>query len=75
MCLQDGTVTAATVVDHVEPHKGDRVLFFDSNNLQSLCKLHHDGEKKQIEMRGYSTRIGLDGWPTHENHPANKSGR
>ena len=32
----------ATVVDHVEPHRGDARLFWDKNNWQPLCKRHHD---------------------------------
>lgn len=35
-------VVAATVVDHVTPHKGDKALFWDSNNWQPLCKPCHD---------------------------------
>lgn len=71
MCRDDGLITAASVCDHIEPHKGDRVKFF-AGPFQSLCKRHHDGEKKQIEMRGFSKRIGGDGWPVCSSHPANK---
>lgn len=42
MCQAEGRVTAATVVDHIIPHKGDQVLFWDVNNHQPLCKMHHD---------------------------------
>jgi 5-methylcytosine-specific restriction endonuclease McrA len=34
----------AYVVHHVKDHKGDPALFFDRENLQSLCKSHHDQE-------------------------------
>lgn len=34
--------TKASVVDHIKPHRGDMALFTDRNNLQSLCKRHHD---------------------------------
>lgn len=34
--------TRATVVDHIQPHRGDWTLFTDEANLQSLCKYHHD---------------------------------
>lgn len=40
-CEQEGTVKAAKEVDHIVPHKGDMVLFWDKNNWQSLCKRHH----------------------------------
>lgn len=32
---------AATEVDHVRPHRGDPDLFWDADNLQSLCKPCH----------------------------------
>jgi 5-methylcytosine-specific restriction protein A len=35
---------AATVVHHKRDHKGDPALFFDRDNLQALCKPHHDQE-------------------------------
>jgi 5-methylcytosine-specific restriction protein A len=41
-CLDKGTITPATVVDHIKPHKGDKKLFWDSKNHQSLCKQCHD---------------------------------
>ena len=39
---QKGEVVAASVVDHIKPHKGDMTLFWDSTNWQSLCKPCHD---------------------------------
>ena len=30
------------VVDHIIPHKGDKVLFWDRSNWQPLCKTCHD---------------------------------
>lgn len=32
----------ATVVDHITPHRGDMVLFWDVSNWQPLCKPCHD---------------------------------
>lgn len=72
MCAKAGRVTAATVVDHIKPHKGDQRLFWDTANWQPLCKTHHDGTKQQIERRGYSAEIGADGWPTDPAHPSNR---
>lgn len=65
MCQAEGRVTAATVVDHIVPHRlggaiesGDahqihmaRARFWDSSNWQPLCKPHHDGTKQAIERR------------------------
>lgn len=46
-----GFIEAATVVDHIVPHKGDKVLFWDKNNWQPLCKSCHD-RKTATEDRG-----------------------
>src|SRR6188508_3869950 len=62
ICLQNGLVEPATVVDHVIPHKGNRESFF-LGAIQSLCRPCHDGTKQMIEKRGYDTTIGFDGWP------------
>ena len=43
-CLQAGKATPATVVDHVKPHRGDPVLFWDRSNWQALCKPCHDSK-------------------------------
>ena len=70
-CRREGRLTAASVVDHVIPHKGDMDLFWDSGNWQSLCKPHHDRDKKLIEAgktpRG---RIGIDGYPVRADDAA-----
>ena len=42
MCLKEGRYTAATVVDHIKPHRGDSTLMWDSSNWQALCKSCHD---------------------------------
>lgn len=62
MCLESEDVTEATICDHVEPHKGDAILFH-SGPFQSLCKACHD-KYKQREERGQNVvRYGADGWP------------
>lgn len=45
-------VTPATVVDHIVPHRGDKTLFWDSDNWQSLCATHHSRDKQREEARG-----------------------
>lgn len=57
----------ATVVDHVERHRGDFVRFWHGR-LQSLCKPHHDGLKQSIE-RGDRAPCGADGLPLEPGHP------
>ncbi|HEY2531223.1 MAG TPA: HNH endonuclease [Xanthobacteraceae bacterium] len=71
-CLERGIVTAAIVVDHVQPHRGDWTAFV-TGELQSLCEPCHKSVKREIELRGYRTDIGLDGLPTDANHPANRA--
>lgn len=42
VCMKEGKLTPATVVDHIIPHRGDKRLFWDEGNWQPLCKTHHD---------------------------------
>ena len=62
-CTEEGRVELATVVDHVTPHKGDRVAFW-KGPFRSLCKRCHDSTAK-LEQGGKKPRwqIGADGWP------------
>ena len=39
-------------VDHIEPHRWDPDLFWDLDNLQSVTKAWHDGEKQRREAAG-----------------------
>lgn len=71
MCKRQGHIRAASVVDHVKPHRGDWSLFSDPDNLQSLCAHHHNSRKQAAERRGYETTIGPDGWPIDPAHPVN----
>jgi 5-methylcytosine-specific restriction protein A len=41
-CRLRGVLRPAEVVDHIEPHHGDRARFFERRNLQPLCKTCHD---------------------------------
>jgi 5-methylcytosine-specific restriction endonuclease McrA len=62
-CLDSDLVEAATVADHVTPHKGDIALFHDPNNLQSLCAACHNSTKQRIELGQEVVTFGADGWP------------
>jgi len=42
MCLAMNRQTPATVADHIIPHTGDSNLFWDVDNLQSLCDRCHN---------------------------------
>ncbi|MBL5979742.1 HNH endonuclease [Comamonas sp. NyZ500] len=46
-----GQVEAATVVDHITPHRGDQSLFWRRSNWQSLCGTHHSRDKQREEQR------------------------
>jgi 5-methylcytosine-specific restriction enzyme A len=43
-CEARGHVVSATVVDHVVPHRGDQVLFWDKGNWAPACKDCHDAK-------------------------------
>jgi 5-methylcytosine-specific restriction enzyme A len=47
LCERHGRVIAATVVDHIEPHRGNETLFWNPRNWQSLCKRCHDAKTRE----------------------------
>jgi len=52
MCLAENVVRAASVVDHIEPHRGNEHLFWDESNWQPLCAHHHSSDKARQEGGG-----------------------
>ena len=72
MCKRRGLVVGATVVDHITPHKGDMVLFWDSSNWQALCKLCHDAHKARQERGGTLPGCDVDGIPVDPHHHWNR---
>ena len=72
-CLKHGKKDAASVVDHIIPHRGDADLGWDEENWQALCGPCHNSHKQREEKGGYSDDLGADGWPTDPKHPANRS--
>ncbi len=44
-----GRISPANVVDHIIPHRGDEVLFWDETNWQALCAPCHNGPKRRQE--------------------------
>lgn len=50
-CKEHGVIKAATVVDHVVPHKGNERLFWDESNWQALCKSCHDRKTAKEDGR------------------------
>lgn len=49
-CKEQGVVTLATVVDHIVPHKGNKELFWDMDNWQSLCESCHNRKTASEDM-------------------------
>lgn len=70
MCqaMKPPRVTAAEVVDHIIPHKGDQSLFWDANNWQPLCKQCHDRWKQKLEKSGVSIGCDSSGVPVDPSH-------
>ena len=58
-CAKEHKTTAATVVDHIVPHKGDKQLFWDVNNWQPLCD-HHHAVKTAKEDGGFGNRTKVN---------------
>lgn len=51
-CSKVEADTSRLVADHIEPHRGDPVMFWSPSNIQCLCKPCHDGEKQSRERAG-----------------------
>ncbi len=69
-CKANGRIVASSVVDHIEPHRGDMVMFWKPSNWQALCKACHDGVKATIERmvdagKGTSADLRLDRYMPH----------
>lgn len=56
-CEKEDVLRAATVVDHIIPHRGDEFLFWDESNWQPLCASCHS-QKTAKEDGGFGNPIG-----------------
>jgi len=74
MCKRSGRDAIASVVDHIVPHKGDDLLFFDPANWQALCFSCHNSRKQRIEHHGYDATPNVDGSFSDPRHPFNRRG-
>ncbi len=54
-CERQGLHVLATEVDHIIPHKGDKVLFWNKDNWQGLCHSCHS-RKTVRENGGFGSR-------------------
>lgn len=62
-CARLRRTKAATVVDHIIPHRGDKQLFWDQTNWQSLCASPCHSAIKAAEERGHMRGCDADGIP------------
>lgn len=68
MCAARGIIKAATVADHIKPHRDDYEAFW-SGPLQSLCKTPcHDSLKQREERTGMQHGCDVQGNPTDPRH-------
>lgn len=59
-CEAIGRVEPATLVDHIEPHRGSRAKFWDEGNWQPSCDWHHNAVKPLLERLFDEGQIGAD---------------
>lgn len=76
MCKAQGVVRVARVVDHIRPHHGNRMLFWDyATNWQSLCDQCHNHKtmtQDKAKREGKAPYVGsacdVHGMPLDPNH-------
>lgn len=74
-CLRAGKekmVTFSDPVHHKKPHNGNRDLFFDIDNLESVCQSCHDSAMQVLKKSGYVPGCDVNGFPIDPNHNWNK---
>lgn len=55
-CMKEHRLTPATVADHAVVHRGNPALFYDPDNLQSMCASCHSS-KTDREDAGFGNPI------------------
>jgi 5-methylcytosine-specific restriction enzyme A len=56
-CRRQGLNRHASVVDHIRPHRGDKALFWDNANHQSLCETCHNAKTaREVNARKAEAR-------------------
>lgn len=58
-CQSAGRIVAATVVDHIQPHKGDHALFWRRSNWQSLCESCHNRKTATEDKGAWHQGVGV----------------
>ncbi|WP_235882942.1 HNH endonuclease [Rhizobium rhizophilum] len=52
LCIGKYPSDNSPVADHKIPHRGDPVLFWDLENIETVSKAYHDSEKQKQERAG-----------------------
>ncbi|MEZ5933116.1 MAG: HNH endonuclease signature motif containing protein [Alphaproteobacteria bacterium] len=66
-CEAVGIRRVSSVIDHITPHRGDGILFWDRSNLQPLCVSCHGAKSQHERFSDQPYRppgVALDGTPT-----------
>ena len=59
-CVAAGLgMVPSEVVDHIEPHQGDRIKFWNRLNWQACCAWHHNAIKPRLEAMWSRGEIGV----------------
>ncbi len=56
LCVECGML--GNTVDHIKPHKGDKALFWDVRNHQTMCHSCHSRKTATEDMGGWSNELG-----------------
>ena len=64
ICIE-GHPLKKPVCDHIVPHRGDVELYYDMDNLQTLCASCHSRDKQREEAADLHKKPKFDksGWP------------
>lgn len=71
-CIGRGNAPDAPVANHKTPHRGDRALFFDLENLETVTKAVHDSLVQGDEKKGATRGSDISGRPIDPSHPWNR---
>lgn len=58
-CMDDAVVEPARHVDHIQPHRGDKALFWNSDNWQALCESCHNAKTAGEDRHSVYMPAGL----------------
>lgn len=58
-CALDHRVSAAVLVDHLYPHRGDIAVFWRREWWMSACRECHSGMKQRVERLGSAALAAL----------------